>query len=93
MSITGKCTYISNTLVNGYMWKIQKYLMQKYGATEAERDISPLQWYINTGRASADFLLKLVNTKSYLIAKILHNGGSDSEIIKRIKNYIKYEEV
>ena len=92
MTIRGKCNYISNSLVNDYMWKIQKYLMEKYGEKEAERNISALQWYINTGRASADFLLKLVNTKSYLIARILHNGGSDSEVIQRIKNYIKYEE-
>lgn len=74
-----------------YLWDIKKYLMNKYGVDQAERDIDPLAWYIKTGRASVRFLNLLYKKKPFLIARKLHGGGSYDDIINSIKVYIGYQ--
>lgn len=54
------------------------------------REISPLSRYINTGRASLDFLQRLYHAKPFMVARKLHQGGSDDEIIKRVQKYLGY---
>lgn len=81
---------MSSTKTESMMWEIKSYLMRKYGCEPAEREMYALEWYIYTGRASTLFLQKLYNAKPYMIGRILHKGGSDEEIINRIKNYIKF---
>ena len=71
-----------------YIWKVQGYLMRKYGVDASERMIAPLVWYIATARASIDFLNKLTDTKPYVIGRILAKGGSDDDIINSIKHRI-----
>lgn len=73
------------------IWKIQKELMKRHGVDQSIRDMRPLEWYIKTGRASLNFLGNLFSTKPYLIARDLHKGGSDEEIIDRICKRINYE--
>ena len=72
------------------LWHIQRYLIGKYGVDQSERDMYPLQWYVYTGRASPNFLKLLLNAKPFMIARKLHEGGSDQEIIERIKHYLNY---
>ena len=62
--------------------------MTKYGIDEADRNIYPLVWYINTCRASTPFLKALLSSKTFMIARICHNGGSDDDVIQRIKAYL-----
>ena len=81
---------VSKNAIDDCVWKIQKILMEKYGCTAADREIAPLVWYINTGRASVPFLEKLIGAKSFMVARKLHMGGSDSEIIQRVKTYIGF---
>ena len=87
-STTGGYIMVNRNTIDTCIWNIKKVLMEKYGCTAADREIAPLVWYINTGRASTLFLEKLINAKAYMIARRLHAGGSDMEIIDRIKSYV-----
>ena len=79
---------INWTNIEEYVWKIKRHLMNRYGATDAEYSIEPLRWYISTGRASADFLHRLIASRPFMIARLLHKNGSYEEILERIKAYI-----
>ena len=81
---------VNKNTIDNCIWKIQKILMEKYGCTAADREIAPLIWYINTGRASVPFLEKLIGAKPFMVARKLHMGGSDVEIINRVKAYIGF---
>lgn len=81
---------VNKNSIDDYIWKIQKILMEKYGTMAADREIAPLVWYIETGRASTPFLRKLIDAKPFMIARKLHMGGSDAEIIDRVKAYIGF---
>lgn len=83
---------ISNIAVEGRLLDIRLYLDRKYGYDETAQDIAPLSWYIGTGRASLDFLRAFMVAKPFMVARKLHLGGSYEEVIRRIKEYIKYEE-
>jgi len=77
-----------NNMIDSSLWNITVYLMRKYGCDTAYREISPLSWYINTGRASTEFIRQLAKAKPFMIGRMLHKGGSDDEIIKRVKEYL-----
>lgn len=79
---------ISCTSIDNMLFSIEKCLMRSYGCDAASRDISPLLWYINTGRASLPFLRALLASKPYMVARRLHKGGSDMEVINRIKSIL-----
>lgn len=79
---------VSTTTIETGMWAIQRYLMKKYGASAASRDIEPLNWYINTGRASVSFISAVLDSKPFMIGRILHKGGSYDETIQRVKDYL-----
>lgn len=71
-----------------YCWKVQWYLMKRYGCDAADRMMDPLTWYIGTGRASLDFLRALLEAKPYMIGRQLAKEGSVDDAIQRIKAYI-----
>ena len=66
-------------------------LMKKYGVDCADRDIYPVSWYINTGRATLTFIRLLKNAKTFMICNRLHKGGSVDETLQRIFKLIGYE--
>lgn len=82
---------INKTSIETGLWHIQCHLMMKYGTDQAYHDMLPLHWYINSGRASIDFLRLLLGAKPYMVARKLHQGGSDQAVIDRIKSYLGYE--
>lgn len=82
---------VNATTIGNFLWETEQRLMLAYGCDAAEREIAPLKWYINTGRASTAFLKKLFAAKPFMVARKLHMGGSDEEIIKRIRKYIGEE--
>lgn len=84
-------TPISATAIETTLWHIQREDMQRHGMTQSERDMQPLVWYINTGRASLDFLHKLMTTSPCMVARDLHKGGSDEEVINRVCRRIGYD--
>lgn len=83
---------VSRNTIDTCVWNIKKVLMEKYGTMAADREIAPLVWYIETGRASTPFLEKLIAKKPYIVARRLHAGGSDMEIIARIKACVGFTE-
>lgn len=82
---------ITRTTIDTCLWHIQREDMNRHGATAAERDMYPLVWYINTGRASLEFLRCLVAARPVLIARDLHKGGSTDEILDRVFRRIGYK--
>ena len=79
---------LSSTGIDNYLYEVLHYLMERHGVDAAYRMISPLQWYLNTGRGSVQFLHKMLNTKAFVIARILAKGGSDAEIMDAIKRRV-----
>lgn len=92
MRIESRTVSISKTLIDSYLWSVLSYLRGKCGVDGADRALSPLQWYVVTGRASTDFLGRLVQVKPYVIGRILLKGGSDLEVIEAVKKRV-YREV
>lgn len=81
-------TRLSSTTVDSALWSIELYLMRRYGCDAAAREIAPLRWYIGTGRASVSFLHGLLKAKTYMVARKLHEGGSDEAVIRRVSEYL-----
>jgi len=82
---------LSITMIDGKLYDIQCEVSKREGVRWAERDMQPLYWYVNTGRASTDFLHKLFAVKPYLIARDILKGGSDQDVIDRICKRIGYK--
>lgn len=78
------------TTIETMLWHIQREIMTRHGCDAAERFMMPLKWYINTGRASCDFLRCLYNARPVLVARDLAKGGSDEEAINRVCKRIGY---
>lgn len=83
---------VNSNTIEECIWNIKKCLMGKYGIMAADREIAPLIWYIETGRASTPFLEKLLSAKAFMVARRLHAGGSDNEIIARVKACVGFKE-
>jgi len=82
---------VSQTNIDNFLWDVKSSLMKKYGVDAAERMIDPLVWYVSTGRASGEFLRKLINTKPYIIARKLVENSSVDGTLQRIKTYLGTE--
>ena len=76
---------LSATSIDNALWAVQSYIMGRYGCACATSDMAPLVWYVNTARASVDFLLALQAAKPFVIGRLLHRGGSYAEVIARVK--------
>lgn len=83
---------VNATTIDTGLWAIQRCLMNKYGIDTARRDMEPLKWYIETGRASTPFIASLLDARPWMIARMLHKGGSYDAVLKRIKKYVGYVE-
>lgn len=81
---------LSRTAIETCEGHIMRELYKLGTVSEAERAFAPLGRYIWTGRASADFLKRLIYAKPFMIARRLHKGGSDDEVVNRICQYIGY---
>lgn len=66
----------------------EKMLWKKHGITEGSRLLYPLKWYLNTGRASADYIHRLADARSKDITAILEADGSVEEVCSRLKEYL-----
>lgn len=82
---------INKGTIDTGLWHIQRHLIEKYGTDQSYRDMEPISWYINSGRASIEFIRLLLGAKPYMVARKMHQGGSTQEVIARIKRYIGYE--
>lgn len=91
MNTSSKTVIISSTLIDNFLYAIYTYLSGQYGWRVAERDMYPLKWYINSGRATNDFLHKMVIKKPYMIGRKLHQGGSYEDAVNRVCSYVGYK--
>lgn len=86
-----KKTYaISSDGIDNYIWDVCRKTREVLGVDRGDLAMHPLTYYINTGRASCEFLHKLFATSPTRIARIPMGGGSDDYIISRIKRSIRY---
>ena len=83
---------INRVSIETGLWAIQRYLMQRYGVDQSAQDVAPLSWYIDTGRASVDFIRMVLTAKPFMVARKLHEGGTYDDVIQRVKSYIGYKE-
>lgn len=74
-----------------YCTELLRLLSKDSTWDQANRDIAPLMWYIDTGRASTEFLRKLLDTKPYLVARRLRKGGTYDEVVNRIFSLLRME--
>jgi len=86
---------ISLTTIDDAIYSIKSKLCKKHTLAESERYMSPLVYYISTGRSSTEFLKILVNLserqKSTIANKLVKNYGNDKAAIDSICQYIGYE--
>lgn len=92
MTIKSTNIHLSRTLIETGLWHIERYLMERYGCTQAAQDMAPLKWYIGTGRASVDFIKTCLTAKPFMIGRKLHQGGTYDEVIRRLKDYLDISE-
>ena len=85
-----KTVSISYSAVDEGLYQIKKAMMRtkEISLDDASIIMCPLYWYVGTGRASCDFLRKMLTVKPYMIARKLYEGGTDEEVIERIKDYL-----
>lgn len=85
---------IADQAVDNYLWKVTHYLSQRHGLTIAWSMLYPLEWYVRTGRASSRFLHMLLDTKPYVIGRILANeDGSIEDIVNQICDRIGFDRI
>ena len=86
---------VSINTIDDTIYSIKSKLYKKYTIAETENYISPLVYYINTGRASTEFLKIFINLterqKSVIANKLVKYYGNDKTTIDRICQYIKYD--
>lgn len=92
MDLKSKPLFVSRTLIDNMYLQIERYLW-RYGVDQASMDLAPLHWYIDTGRASNDFIKACAMAKPFMIGRKLHQGGSYQEAVQRIKDYLKVTDV
>lgn len=83
---------VSASGIDNYLWDVRHKCHTTIGVDRGDAACYPLIFYIHTGRASIEFLRKLIETSPTRIARILMGGGSDDQIISRIKKSIKFKE-
>lgn len=80
---------ISKTGIDSFLWDVKQSAYIKLGDTRrAENAVSALVWYVNTGRASSEFLNCLFTFSPSVVANSLIKGGSDLEKIARLKKSV-----
>lgn len=82
---------ISRTKIDNKVWDVRIPLMRSYGVDESDRMMHPLVWYINTGRASTEFLRAFCESDPKVVAGILVEGRycSEEATVNGLKEYMK----
>ena len=66
-------------------------LMKKHGILGAERLMTPLSWYINTGRASVDYIRRLEKADENRVVAILEQDGSVEAVLNNLVAFLYNE--
>ena len=76
---------------NGIRFFLQEVFISAWkisGSEAAARSTDAIAWYVSTGRASGEFVRAMLKHRPSTIAKRCLAGGSDQEIIDRIKKLV-----
>lgn len=78
---------MNRTVIENQMWSVRSYLLKKLNSNfEADIMVSPLVWFIVTGRASTPFIHWFLDTKPYVIGRVLLNTpGSTDDVVRALK--------
>lgn len=85
---------MSYTQIDNAIWAVRERIQTKTGDTvQTNKALSPLVWYISTGRAPTDFLRLLVNCTNRqftTIANRLIKAKTDESAINSVCSYIGF---
>lgn len=87
-----KDAVISANNIGNYLWDVRHKCHTTIGVDRGDAACYPLVYYIDTGRASGEFLRKLIAVSPTRIARLLMGGGSDDYIMSRIKGAVKFRD-
>ena len=73
--------------VNRAAWRMLNRKEQEWPL--GTQPVYPLNWYISSGRASTPFIKVLLTIRPDVIARLLLKGGSDQEVVNRIKDRVE----
>ena len=84
---------ISHLVIDKYLWDVQDKIMKKHGYSfdQSYNVLYPLSYYINTGRASAEFLHNVQFVKPFVTARLLvkkYEHGTVDECIAAFKKKV-----
>lgn len=67
---------ISHLVIDEYLWDVRNDITRKHGYSfdQSYNVLYPLSYYINTGRASTEFLHNVQYVKPYVMARVLVKG-------------------
>lgn len=81
-----------------YLRDVWEYIIRKelWNITQTDNAVYPLKWYIDTGRASAEFLRRMYAIRPFLIGRLLVRASREhatvDETVTLIKNKIGMED-
>ena len=84
---------ISRARIDAELWEIRMALAKELGFDESERKMYPITWYVNTGRASIEFLRNLFSADKTRIVNALKSSVCEDEAIRKIKKIIHFCEI
>lgn len=82
---------LSSNGIYSYMEDLKLYIAKKEGTQAAERMLTPLVYYINTGRACTPFIKALLSAGFNSIYTVLKKNKSISETIDLLKRKLKQD--
>lgn len=77
--------------VDNYVWKVFRILLRDFPWNDAENLVSPVRWYIRTGRAPWEWCKLLTAAKPFMVARRLRDGGTYEEALTRVHQLIGWE--
>lgn len=81
---------VSRTGIDSFLWDVNRSVYDRLGDSRAtESTVFALVYYVNTGRASSDFLRILFTFSPRIVANSLMKGGSDLEKIERLRKSVE----
>ena len=77
-----------------YLREVWEYIMRKelWNITQTDNAVYPLKWYIDTGRASAEFLRRMYAIRPFLIGRRLIKAAKEhyttDEAVQLVKELV-----
>ena len=74
---------------NDYIWRAIRHGTKKISLDECNSVVEPLVWYVQTGRASYDFMVALAEKAPWRVFDVLKkNSGCTEDALLALKRYL-----